>query len=48
MDENERPDFRITRRTVLESGAATAAFLLGGFPQITLAAEAYGAEAARW
>ena len=39
MDENGHSDFRITRRTVLESGSATAALLLGGFPRIGLAAE---------
>jgi xanthine dehydrogenase YagT iron-sulfur-binding subunit len=46
MDESEHPGFRITRRTVLESGTVTAAFLLGGFPQITLAGEASDAETA--
>jgi xanthine dehydrogenase YagT iron-sulfur-binding subunit len=46
MDDNRHPDFRTTRRTVLESGTATAAFLLGGFPRIGLAAEAADAEEA--
>ena len=40
MDENEHQDIRITRRTVLESGTVTAAFLLGGLPRIALSAEA--------
>jgi xanthine dehydrogenase YagT iron-sulfur-binding subunit len=40
MDETGRREFRITRRTVLESGTATAAFLLGGFPVFALSAEA--------
>jgi xanthine dehydrogenase YagT iron-sulfur-binding subunit len=46
MDEKEHRGFRISRRTVLESGTVTAAFMLGGFPQIALAAEASGAETA--
>jgi TRAP-type uncharacterized transport system substrate-binding protein len=40
MDENGQRDFRITRRTVLESGTVTAAFLLSGLPQVALSAEA--------
>ena len=46
MDENQHRGFRITRRTVLESGTVTAAFVLGGFPQVALSAEASDAEAA--
>lgn len=46
MDEREHRGFRITRRTVLESGTVTAAFMLGGFPRIALAAEASDAETA--
>ncbi len=46
MDEKEHRGFRFTRRTVLESGTVTAAFVLGGFPQIALAAEASDAETA--
>ena len=37
MDEKEHRGFRVTRRTVLESGTVTAAFMLGGFPQLALA-----------
>jgi xanthine dehydrogenase YagT iron-sulfur-binding subunit len=44
MDENRHRGVRITRRTVLESGTVTAAFLLGGFPQAALSAEASDAE----
>jgi xanthine dehydrogenase YagT iron-sulfur-binding subunit len=40
MDDSGRREFRITRRTVLESGTVTAAFLLGGFPRIALSADA--------
>ena len=43
---DDRADFRITRRTVLKSGTATAAFLLGGFPRIGLAAEEGGTDEA--
>jgi xanthine dehydrogenase YagT iron-sulfur-binding subunit len=46
MDEKEHRGFRVTRRTVLESGTVTAAFLLGGFPRVALSAEASDAEAA--
>ena len=46
MDEKKHRGFRISRRTVLESGSVTAAFMLGGFPQIALAAEAFDAETA--
>jgi xanthine dehydrogenase YagT iron-sulfur-binding subunit len=46
MDENGHPDFRITRRTVLESGTVTAAFLLSGLPQIALSAAAADTETA--
>jgi xanthine dehydrogenase YagT iron-sulfur-binding subunit len=46
MDEKEHRGFRISRRTVLESGTVTVAFVLGGFPQIALAAEALDAETA--
>jgi xanthine dehydrogenase YagT iron-sulfur-binding subunit len=46
MDDNGHQGFRITRRAVLESGTATAAFLLGGFPRIGLAADAADFEAA--
>jgi hypothetical protein len=45
MDENGQ-GVQITRRTVLESGAVTAALLLGGFPQIALSAEAADTETA--
>jgi xanthine dehydrogenase YagT iron-sulfur-binding subunit len=44
MDQKEHQGFRITRRTVLESATVTAAFMLGGFPQIALAAETSDAE----
>src|SRR5271168_2843889 len=46
MDENGQRGVRITRRTVLESGTVTAAFLLGGFPQIARSAEAADTETA--
>jgi len=46
MDEQGHRGFQITRRTVLESGTVTAAFLLGGFPRITLAADASDSEVA--
>ena len=46
MDEKEHRGFRISRRTVLESGTVTAAFMLGGFPRIALAAEVSDAETA--
>ena len=47
MDENGgHRGVRITRRTVLESGTVTAAFMFGGFPWIGLAAEASDAESA--
>ena len=46
MDEKEHRGFRISRRAVLESGTVTAAFMLGGFPQIALADEASDAETA--
>jgi xanthine dehydrogenase YagT iron-sulfur-binding subunit len=46
MDEKEHRGFRISRRTVLESGTVTAALMLGGFPQIALADEASDAETA--
>ena len=46
MDEQEHRGNRISRRTVLESGTVTAAFMLGGLPQIVLAAEAFDAETA--
>ena len=46
MDEQEHRGFRISRRAVLESGTVTAAFMLGGFPQIALADEASDAETA--
>src|ERR1700722_5646627 len=39
MDESGHRRIRITRRTVLESGTVTAAFLLGGFPPFALSAE---------
>jgi xanthine dehydrogenase YagT iron-sulfur-binding subunit len=45
MDKNGHRGIRITRRTVLESGTVTAAFLLGGFPQFALSAEEADAEA---
>src|SRR5271166_4629233 len=45
MDENGHRRFQITRRTVLESGTVTAAYLLGGFPRIGLAADAADEEA---
>ncbi len=38
MDYRENDPFRVTRRETLEAGAATAAFLLAGAPQIALAA----------
>ena len=44
MDEDGHRGFRITRRTVLESGTVTAAFLLGGIPPVALRAEAADAE----
>ena len=44
MDEKEHRGHLISRRTVLKSGTVTAAFMLGGFPQIALAAEAFDAE----
>ena len=46
MDEKEHRGFRISRRTVLKSGTVTAAFMLGGFPRIALAAEVSDAETA--
>ena len=46
MDENGHRGVRITRRTVLESGTVTAAFLLSGLPQVALSAEAADTEAA--
>ena len=46
MDEKEHRGFRISRRTVLESGTVTAAFMLSGFPRIALAAEVSDAETA--
>ena len=46
MDQKEHRGFRVTRRAVLESGTVTAAFMLSGFPQIALAAEASDAETA--
>jgi xanthine dehydrogenase YagT iron-sulfur-binding subunit len=46
MDKKEHQGFRISRRKVLESGTVTAAFMLGGFPHVALAAEAFDAEAA--
>jgi xanthine dehydrogenase YagT iron-sulfur-binding subunit len=45
MDENGHRGVRITRRTVLESGTVTAAFLLGGFPRFALSAEESETEA---
>ena len=45
MDETGHQRIRITRRTVLESGTVTAAFLLGGFPPFALSAEGSDAEA---
>ena len=45
MDESGHRRIRITRRTVLESGTVTAAFLLGGFPTFALSAEEFDAEA---
>ncbi|MGO9422777.1 2Fe-2S iron-sulfur cluster-binding protein [Roseiarcus sp.] len=45
MDEKGHRRFQITRRTVLESGTVTAAYLLGGFPRIGLAADAADEEA---
>jgi xanthine dehydrogenase YagT iron-sulfur-binding subunit len=45
MDENGHRGIRITRRTVLESGTVTAAFLLSGLPQTALSTEASDAEA---
>ncbi len=44
MDEKEHRGHLISRRTVLESGTVTAAFMLGGFPQIALAAEVFDVE----
>ena len=46
MDEKNTEVFGSRRRTVLESGTVTAAFMLGGFPRIDLAAEASDAETA--
>src|SRR5580700_8038974 len=46
MDENRHRGVRITRRTVLESGTVTAAFLLSGLPQVALSAEAADTETA--
>jgi xanthine dehydrogenase YagT iron-sulfur-binding subunit len=46
MDESGHRGIRITRRTVLESGTATAAFLLSGLPQVALSAEAADTETA--
>jgi xanthine dehydrogenase YagT iron-sulfur-binding subunit len=46
MDESGHPGVRITRRTVLESGTVTAAFLLSGLPQVALSAEAADTETA--
>jgi xanthine dehydrogenase YagT iron-sulfur-binding subunit len=46
MDENGPRGVRITRRTVLESGTVTAAFLLGGLPQVALPTEAADTETA--
>jgi hypothetical protein len=46
MDENGHRGVRVTRRTVLESGTVTAAFLLGGFPQVALSAEVADTETA--
>jgi xanthine dehydrogenase YagT iron-sulfur-binding subunit len=46
MDENGPRGVRITRRTVLESGTVTAAFLLGGFPRFALSAESADTETA--
>jgi xanthine dehydrogenase YagT iron-sulfur-binding subunit len=45
MDENGHRGIRITRRTVLESGTVTAAFLLSGFPRFALSAEESDADA---
>ena len=45
MDESGHRRIPITRRTVLESGTVTAAFLLGGFPTFALSAEGSDAEA---
>jgi xanthine dehydrogenase YagT iron-sulfur-binding subunit len=45
MDENGHRGIRITRRTVLESGTVTAAFLLGSFPRFALSADGSDAEA---
>jgi xanthine dehydrogenase YagT iron-sulfur-binding subunit len=45
MDESGHRRIRITRRTVLESGTVTAAFLLGAFPPFALSAEGSDAEA---
>ena len=44
MDEKEHRGFRISRRAVLKSGTVTAAFMLGGFPHVALAAEAFDTE----
>jgi xanthine dehydrogenase YagT iron-sulfur-binding subunit len=46
MDESGHRGIRITRRAVLESGTVTAAFLLGGLPQLVLSAEAADTETA--
>ena len=46
MDENGHRGVRVTRRTVLESGTVTAAFLLSGLPQVALSAEAADTETA--
>ena len=45
MNENGHPGIRLTRRTVLESGTVTAAFLLSGFPPFALSAEESDADA---
>jgi xanthine dehydrogenase YagT iron-sulfur-binding subunit len=45
MNETGHRGIRITRRTALESGTVTAAFLLGGFPRFALSAEGSDAEA---
>ncbi len=45
MDESGHRRIPISRRTVLESGTVTAAFLLGEFPTFALSAEGSGAEA---
>jgi xanthine dehydrogenase YagT iron-sulfur-binding subunit len=46
MDESGHRGIRITRRTVLESGTATAALLLCGLPPVALSAEAADTETA--